>query len=258
MLKDTMSRNNPKANRGGKIQIVMHNPDDLEHLKVCKSCSATEFYQRPLSETVIVASEPEKFEEAVAEIKAARPTVLGLDSKTQQGSKMISVITLVLPGGKSYIFPIRKIWNDFRELPPGIVKLLQTPHIIKLMFDPVRRGEELSGYKVRMDGYIDIRSVARMRGFEKTGVDSLAAELFKSAYKRHPHWRKRKYFMQAKWDEAVSSDMAEYTASRANLTIVIYDGLCQLPLMPYMPAVPAVVPAAVVPASVASDTPPEE
>lgn len=237
MLKDIMSRS--KGGSGDGIKIMMHNPKDPEHLKTCKSCSATEFYQRPLSSNVIVESLPEAFEEAVTEIKAARPTVLGLDSKTQQGSRMVSVITLVLSGGKSYIFPIRNIWNEYHELPPGIVKLLQTPHIIKVMFDPVARSEQLAGYKIRLDGVIDVRAIAKMRGHQKTGVDALTGDLFKGAYYRHPHWRKRKHFMQAKWDEAISDDMAKYTASRANLTLVVYRALCELPLVPYQPAPPA-------------------
>nr|QBK90355.1 MAG: 3'-5' exonuclease [Pithovirus LCPAC103] len=200
----------------------------------CRTCTAgdSSIHNRSMSSITKVEALPEAFEEAVTEIKGYKPLMIGLDTKTQLESEMVSIITICVPDTMTYIFEINKIWKTYSELPPGLIRLLQSPHIIKVMFDPVSRSEQLKGYGIRFDGVIDVRAAARVRGHNKTGVDSLAKALFRT-YQRSEHWRKRKFFIQTKWAENVSDDMARYTGSRAYLALVIYNALCAQPLVPF-------------------------
>lgn len=196
---------------------------------------ATECYEEPMSKILVVECTEEKFDEAAMEIKGCKPLGMGFDTKTQQGSKLASIVTFSLDAGRSYIFPLRKYWDLHGEIPVSVKGLMQTPHIIKFMFDPLSRMEALKGYKIRLDGAIDLRAAARIRGFQKTGIESLTGQLFRTAYHRHPHKRERKKYMQSKWEETISTEMAEYTASRASLTMVIYSALCNESLKMYQP-----------------------
>jgi len=196
---------------------------------------ATECYEKSLKRIFIVEPTEENFEQAARAIKALNPLMIGLDTKTQQGSSMASVVTLGLSGGPTYIFPVKQYSDNYENMSDQLKAVLQTPHIIKCTFDTVARSQALRNYGITLDGCIDIRCTARVRGFHKTGVEGLTAALFRTAYHRHPHKRQRKKYMQAKWEEKISSNMAEYVASRAHLTIRIYVALCELPIQPYQP-----------------------
>jgi len=194
-------------------------------------------YKQNMSAVTKVDVLPEAFEEAVTEIKSYKPLMLGLDTKTQlndssQG-ELISVITIYVPNTMTYVFEVNKIWTTYKVLPPGLIRLLQSPHIIKVMFDPTTRANRLLRYDIRLDGVMDVRAAAKLRGFHKTGVDSLARELFKESYTHSEHWRKRKFFMNSKWAEELTDDMANYTASRAGLAVMIFGALSQLPVIAF-------------------------
>lgn len=194
---------------------------------------ATECYEKPLKRTIIVEATEEGFEHAARAIKAFKPLMVGLDTKTQQESSMASVVTLALKGGPTYIFPMKQYFDKYETMCDQVKAVLQTVLIVKCTFDPAARREALHGYGINLNGCIDIRCEARIRGFVRTGVEALTTDLFKTAYYRHPHKRERRKYMQAKWEIKISSDMAEYVASRAHLTMQIYEALCALPIQPY-------------------------
>jgi len=194
---------------------------------------ATECYDKLSKGTIIVESTEEGFEHAARAIKALKPLMLGLDTKTQQESSMASVVTLALRGGPTYIFPMKQYFDKHETMCDQVKALLQTVLIVKCTFDPAARREALQGYGINLNGCIDIRCEAAIRGFKRTGVEALTTDLFRIAYCRHPHKRERRKYMQAKWEVKISSDMAEYVASRAHLTMQIYEALCALPIQPY-------------------------
>lgn len=236
-----MSRTKPritpkteKSKNSTKLYDSIHNIKDPDHVKNCHSCKSRSFYDKAMNTTKVVDVLPEAFEEAVTEIKSYHPKMVGVDTKTQLDSSRISIITICVPDTMTYIFKVQEMYKTYEELPPSLISLLQTPHIVKIMFDPVSRAEQLKDYNIRFDGVIDVRSIACIRGHTKTGVDSLAKELF-PGYHHHDHWRRRKFFVQSKWGEKLSTEMIDYTVSRANLAVISYHALCLQPVTPFTP-----------------------
>jgi ribonuclease D len=163
---------------------------------------------------VQVASDYEQCEILSSTLLNSYPVILGFDTETTIGHDHNIASTVQLSTDKvCYIFQLYRIFKDTGRLPREIIKILQSPEIIKVGVDLNNDINLLSEYGITLRGTIDIQCIARTMMIPDINLSGLA-NLF--------GFQKGILNFRWNWDNDLNEQQIRYAANDAYISLQIY------------------------------------
>lgn len=164
-----------------------------------------------------IASDYEYAEKYSSIILEQNPISIGFDTETTiwrlEDPHYTSTVQLY-SNSNCYIFQLYRIFKASGKLPKDLVKILQSPNIIKIGTDLTNDTTSLLSYGITLRGTIDIQSIAKTMQIPDISLEGLA---FKFEI-----GNKGTLIFKWDWDSDLNDEQIEYASNDAMLPLKIY------------------------------------
>jgi hypothetical protein len=170
----------------------------------------------------VVAQTFEEVQVYANRLLTTNSTLFGFDVETTIGRRddpTAASIIQISTDKECYLFQIYRVYKDFETLPSSIIKLLQTPNIVKVGIDLTNDIEALEFYGIKPRGMLDIQLIARTMNIADLSLEGLGQRFipgFEGKVQLNRHWN---------WDGPLSNEQIQYAGKDAMYALQIYSGL---------------------------------
>jgi ribonuclease D len=170
----------------------------------------------------VVAQTFEEVQVYANRLLTTNSTLFGFDVETTIGRRdnpTAASIIQISTDKQCYLFQIYRVYKDYGTLPSSIIKLLQTPNIVKVGVDLTNDIEALEFYGIKPRGMLDIQLIARTMNIADLSLEGLGQRFipgFEGKVQLNRHWN---------WDGPLSNEQIQYAGKDAMYALQIYSGL---------------------------------